>query len=156
MYFGPLGDWVEELSALAFHAARLLSAVALRRCSAEKAPLLIRLRRDDRFKARSSQPSTGISKLFSVVVRLSLKRSLGLPTLRFPSASSPYRSTLVIRWSFHVQDMSIPSCLCLLLESVYAGHVGTGEDLCVGDSFIFIILQRQVVWKWINRLTCLL
>ena len=154
MHFGPLGDWVEELSALAFQAARLLSAVALRRCSAEKAPLLIRLRRDGRFKARSSQPSTGISKLFSVVVR-SLKRSLGRPTLRFPSASSPYRSTLVIRWSFHVQGMSIPSCLCLLLESAYAGHVGTGEDLCVGDSFIFIILRRQV-GKWINRLTCLL
>ena len=69
-HFGPapLGDWVVELAALAFRAARLLSAVALRRCCAEKAPLLIRLRHDGRFKPRSSQASTGNSKLFRVVL----------------------------------------------------------------------------------------
>ena len=60
---GPLGDWVEELAALAFCAACLLSAVALQRCSAEKVPLLIRLCHDVRFKVRSSQALTGISKL---------------------------------------------------------------------------------------------
>ena len=100
MHFGRLVEWVEELAALAFRVARLLLAVALRRCSAKKAPLLIRLRHNGRFKARSSQASTGISKLFRVVLRLSLKRSLGRPTLNFPSASSPNRRTLGIRWSF--------------------------------------------------------
>ena len=60
----PLGDWVEELAALAFRAACLLSAVVLRRCSAEEAPLLTRLRHDGRFEPRSFQASTGISKLF--------------------------------------------------------------------------------------------
>ena len=32
--------------------------------------------------------------------------------------------------------MSSSSCLCPLQESVYAGHVCAGEDLCVGDSFL--------------------
>ena len=159
MHFGRLVDWVEELAALTFRAARLLLAVDLRRCSAEKAPLLIWLRHDSRLKARSSQASTGISKLFRVVLRLSLKRRLGRPTLNFYSASSPNRSKLGIRWSF-MRRICPAHLACTFSKRVcrlgMLARERTSLSGFVTVILIFVSLRRQVVWKWFRCLACLL
>ena len=42
VHFRPVDGWVEDLAALAFSAARLLTAVSLRRCSADLTPVVCR------------------------------------------------------------------------------------------------------------------
>ena len=114
MHFGPLGDWVEGLAALEFRAARLPSAVALRRCSAKKAPLLIRLRHDGYFKVRSSQTSTGVSKVLKGSLEDVFEAELGSSNFALSFTQFAVQGhagdALVIR----AQDMSISAGLCRL------------------------------------------
>ena len=72
-----------------------------------------------------------------------MRRSLNRLNLRFPSVSSPYRSTLEIRWSF--MRGTCPAHLACAFSkraSVDAGHVCSGEHLYFGDLFLSFVFYQ--------------
>ena len=121
LHFGR--DWAEALASLAFLAAGLFSTAALRRCSASSEPSFVKLCQEDR-------------SAFRVVFRLSLKRSLGRPTARLPSTSSPYRSTFGSRLSSILQNVFSPSGRYFLPEVVITGYASSRKNLCVRKSVL--------------------
>ena len=54
------------------------------------------------------------------------------------SIDKEHGDTLVLQ----AQNVPCPPCLCHLYDSIYTGHVDTGEDLCVGNSFLTSDVQQ--------------
>ncbi len=111
---------------------------------------LRKLRQEGLSEARFSHVSTRISKLFRVILRLSLKQSLGRSTRHIPWASSPYSSTLRIHtssmhWIFPVHRAWVFSrrvCMqgMLARESTSVSGIWSCH-------LIFSSLRRQEAWK---------
>ena len=143
----------------AFRCSRLSSASFFRWFSADREPLWSLLRQPGLSKALSSHVSDGISRVFRVDLRQSLKRSFGRPLLLWPSASSPYNSCFGMRFS-SMRVMCPAHLACALSSRLLIVDMLVRARISVlvilSCHFTLSILRRQDRWKLLRSLTCLL
>ena len=155
-----VGAEVEGKAARALRAARLVSASAVRFSSAVQAPLMRLLRHAGRSGASDSQELKSKPKVLRDAFRLSLKRFF-CPQLYTCPGTALYREVAsaigCLAFWWHGQSI-------LLASSAGGWRCWKGQpalgplylELCPATWCGGVDRGRQLVWKWLSCLACLL